>query len=451
MNQTAVFARCLGLMAVMASLLVPIARAEELPSLERALRRAATRVLEFANERQYASVGVLKFRVMKSGGQLTDNAGPLNLKLAEQLELALILANNVDQPLGIVHDASSVAAEISGANHLSKAGREALLHGEYPLAWGETKVQPDAFFVGVAEYSPDLSKVTVGIAAFDRRTDKLQKVTQFDARPSVANLVDAGESFTVRGAFDGGQIQLAAGEAEKKVVEQVTKQIVSVREKAAQHPFTEPTAPVQLEVNYDNRPVPLEFEAGEARIREPQTGEKVTLALSRRDPTDIRRYACVLRVNGENTIFRQRQNDFDCKKWVLEPGSRPLVVRGFQTTDDVVSEFRILSKSESKATEMDYGADVGTILLTVFIEAGATTPKPVIDLAVEAEDASIISRGIFPIDKPRSFNALKSQLAATQTRGLIDIGVTSDNKTITVKFVADPRPIMSATIRYYRP
>lgn len=453
MNQTAMFSRWSGLLAVVASFLLPIARADDLPSLDRALRTAAPEVLRFAKDRGYANVGVLKFRIKKGAGKLTDNAGPLNLKLSEKLELALILVNDVRQPIGIVHDASSVAAGIVGANHLSEDGRKKLFSTQYPLAWGEAKVIPDAFFVGVAEFSADLSQMTVGIAAFDRRAEKLEPVLKFDCRSSVTNLVETGESFTVRGLFDGGTVETKPAKIEQETFAKVTTQAASVRESTAKHPLVDPMSPVELEVRYDGQLIPFDFTAGEARLREPQESQKVTLTLRRRDPNDRRRYACVLRVNGENTLFRQRQNDLDCNKWVLEPGSPPLVVRGFQKTAIVAAEFRILSQAESKAKEMNYGADVGTIALTVFTEAGSTTPKrPVIDLADEdAEDALIIQKCQFPAEKPKTLDAAKSRLAAlSQNRGLIEEGKIDESKTVTVKFETDPRPVMSVTVRYYR-
>lgn len=428
--------------------------AGDLPSLEQGLRKAAPVVLRFAKERGIANLGVLKFRIKKGDGELTDNVGTLNLKLAERFEIALILTDDIHRPIGIVHDASAVAATIPGASHLTSDGRPKLFEAKYPLAWGDSRVTPDAFVVGIAHIADDLKSMTVGIAVCDKTGEKPINVTQFDAQPSATTLVETGESFSVRGLFDGGQVEIKPEKFQAQVTAATFATAASSRLKQEQHPLNDPAVPVALEVRFDGELVPFQFAAGELRIREPQEKQSVTFTLLRRDERDKRRYACVLRVNGENTLFRQRQNDFDCKKWILEPGRSPLVVRGFQKTDDLVSEFRILSKAESKAKEMDYGADVGTISLTVFSEAGPTTPKPpVIDLADdEADDALIISRGLFLQSKPKSLDALKSQLALTsQTRGLIDEGVIGEGKTVTVKFVADPRPIMSATLRYYRP
>src|SRR4051794_14075565 len=81
------------------------ASAEEakLPTLEQALVRRAPAVLahvkKAVTERSRRNVGVLKFLVSKDGRKTSDNVGTLNLLLARRLELALILANDVRDPV----------------------------------------------------------------------------------------------------------------------------------------------------------------------------------------------------------------------------------------------------------------------------------------------------------------------------------------------------------------
>lgn len=455
MNQTAVFPSLLGLIAVATTFLLPIARADDLPSLERALRSAAPELLRFAKDRRYANIGVLKFRIKKGDGQLSDSVGAMNMKLAERLGTALILANDVRQPIGIVHDASSVAATIPGASHLTEEGRKRLFEPKYPLAWGDSQVNPDAFFVGIAHISADYKTMTVGIAICDRNAEKLVNVIQFEAKPNTTTLVETGESFSVRGLFDGGKVEINPKNAEAQVAKATFEQAVAARQDSDNHPLNSSTSPVALEVRYGNERIPFEFEAGEIRIREPLEGEQVTFTLRRRDPKDERRYACVLKVNGENTLFSQRQNDFDCNKWVLEKGRDELVVRGFQKTDNTRAAFRILSRAASEAKQMDYSADIGLLSLTVFVEVGKHNPlprPPAINLAEEDEDAAIIQVARFPEKKPKSLDALKSQITfISKTRGIIDEGKDEKGDTITVPFEADPRPIMSASVRYYQP
>ena len=130
-------------------LITPTCHAQD--SLERGLLRQAPKLIKHFKDHNYKNVGVLKFLVSREGTGFSDNVGTLNLLAARRLELALILANDPRTPVGITADASDVARKIVGASHLSKAGREKLFTGKYPLAWGKDVVQPDAFVTGTTE------------------------------------------------------------------------------------------------------------------------------------------------------------------------------------------------------------------------------------------------------------------------------------------------------------
>src|SRR5262249_33947232 len=154
------------------------------------------------------------------------------------------------------------------------------------------------------------------------------------------------------------------------------------------------------------------------------------------------RLGAVLKVNGESTLFRQRIPDPQCLKWVLEPGAAPIVIRSFQVGDNKAQAFRILSRAESKAREIDYGQDVGNITLLVFPERRGKAKPP--DLTDEGEDAAILSRGIFPDKKPRNIAALRQQLRDDSRRGLIVQGEAIQSSVNQLKFDADPIPLMVA-------
>jgi hypothetical protein len=431
-----------------------LAQAEELPSLEHALLDNAAQILKFAREQGYQNVGVLKFRIREGNGQPSDRAGVLNLNLADRLELALIIKNKLREPVGIVHNASAVAASIPGANHLAAEGRAKLFSANYPLAWGKESVVPDAFFVGVVQVEDDFQTAVIGISAFDRKSDKLQSVARFKARMTTNDLAEIGTSFTTRGIFDNGQVNLSNEDRNKQANKEAAQVALAIKTKQARQPLDDPASPVVLTIQYDGQPVTVEFRDGGAFVPEPNEGQKVSLVVGRRNPEDKTRYAVVLKVNGENTLYRQRKKDFDCNKWVLEPGDQPLTIDGFQITDTEKQKFTVLSKAASKSREMDYGADVGTISMTVFQPRSAATPPPPPSnlLAEDAEDFAILSRGNFPKGTPESLAALKSQLvASTQTRGLITEGKTEAGATRTVKFDPDPVPVIVASVTYYKP
>jgi hypothetical protein len=431
---------------------VPALGAED---LEKQMLRQAPQILDKLRENGYRNVGVLKFRVKKGNEPLTDNAGPLNLTLANRLEMALVLANKVKSPLGIIHDASAVAARLPGASHLTAEGRAKLFGADYPLAWGTEKVKADALLTGIALISPDLRDMNVGILAFDKDGKGLQKVAQFTAPVDAVALIESGESFLLRGAFDQEPEQTtpAAQPAKPLTPAAAVQTAARVREQQQDYPLADQVAPIELEVRYDGRKVPLEIVGGKARIPEPQEGQEVTLVLSRRIDNK-ERYAVVLKVNGENTLYKQRLRDVDCRKWVLDPGDGPITIRGFQKDGQTAEKFRVLSREESKAREVYYGADVGTISISVFREKkGKDKPVPVLTLkeADEAEDLAALTRGVFPEETSQNLAALQVQLRSQETRGLIGEGDKIGSEVQRVKFIPDPVAVMSATITYYKP
>lgn len=427
--------------ALVASLVLIAApvRADE---LEKELLKQAPTILKFAREHNYKNIGVLKFRVKKGDEAATDSAGPLNSNLARRLEVALVLANpnEADKQVGIIRDASKVAGTLKGANHLTKEGRVALFEGRYTPAWGEDKVTADAFISGVVVLSADAQKASVGILAFGKDA-KLEKVCSFDAATDPSLLFESGESFMVRGAFDGGKpIPVTA----------VVKDAGKVRTKEAKFPLADDASPVELQIYYDDKKVNLEIRDGKALVTEPEEGQKIRFVIRRR-PGVTGTYGVVLMVNGENTLYRQRLPLAECRKWILEDGENEMEIDGFKISAKEMERFRVLSRAESKKNEIYYGADVGTVGLAIFREK-KTKEEPRI-LTDDEEDLVALGRAEFPADLPRSLGALKSRLRAdaSGTRGLIVGGERVGVENRKVKFTADPTPVMSATIRYYRP
>src|SRR5262249_2554796 len=150
----------------------------------------APAVIKKLKEKGYKNVGVLKFLAAKEGGKLTDNVGTMNSLLAQRLELALALANSPKEPIGLIENASAVAKTIPEASHLSKEKRLKLFSARYPLAWGNAKVQPDAFVTGAVQVSGDLKVLTISLLAFDRTDNALAPILpDFTARNRPEQLV----------------------------------------------------------------------------------------------------------------------------------------------------------------------------------------------------------------------------------------------------------------------
>jgi hypothetical protein len=421
--------------------MVTMARAEEpkVESLKRALLQNAPEVIRYLKNNNCKNVGVLKFRVKIGDAKATDSAGPINMAVANELEIALALsrANDPKNPIGIVRRASEVAATIPGATHLTKDGRQKFFTKSYPLAWGKESVTPDIFLTGVVQVDADLSAMWVNIGAFANKADgKLEKVVDFRVSCDPALLADSGQSFLVRGLADNG-----------KVVQTAVQTAAKVKGGELKHPWDD-QPPIKLDIRYNGKSIPVKVENGKARVAEPREGDKVTFVLSRNDNSQ-ERYGVVLKVNGENTLYKQRLSPELCTKWIFDPGAEPYTVVGFKTKETKGERFRVLSRAESKESEVYYGADVGTIELVVFREKKVKEePKLLLD---DDEDMALIHRGILPDEPPANLGALRTQLRQDLKRGVIGSGEAVDIETNKVKFDTDPTPVMAVTIVYYKP
>lgn len=429
--------------------------------LDRLLLKHAHTILETLNEKGHKNVGVLKFRVKKGEEPATDRAGTLNMRLAEKLEMALVLANKIQDPIGVVRDANRIAATVPGANHLTAEGRKQLFTAQYELAWGDKKVTPDAFITGVAFIHPDMKTMTIGLSMFDASSDELIALSKFDAKPDLEDLLESGESFTVRGVFDQGSLEMTQDERKDKATEEAVKATVLVKNETAGqtkavssklHPLspTNPDSPISLEIRYEGVPQTIEFREGAAFVKEPTENQKVSFVV-RRKGSGTPRLGIVLKVNGENTLYRQKLPDAQCSPWIFEPSLREFQVGGFQLDTESMQEFKVLSEAESKAKEINYGEFVGTISISVLKEQ---TVEPKINedlLSDDGEDFAMLTRSVFPKKPARNLDALRHQLADSATRGLIVDGAVVQQNVTVAQFKGDSIPIMTATVKYYNP
>ncbi len=413
------------------------AAAAETPTLESGLLARAPALVRHFQAKKYRNVGVLKFLVARPGDRgFSDNVGTLNMLLARRLEVALVLANDPKAPVGIIRNASAVAARTTGASHRSPAGRKKLFEPDYPLAWGKRQVRADAFVTGIAQVSKDLRTLTVSLLAFGPDSKGLTQLgSDFVVRNDAGKLAEMGQSFVLRGGPHDDTALAAAART---------------HEGDGLHPLQQSSPPVRLVVLYDGKPVRIEFRDGKAFLPEPRAEQKVAFRLVR-DDSKVR-YGVVLKVNGENTADRQRGPDLHCSRWVLAPGARPITITGYQVDDDHEEPFRVLSRAESKRREVNYGEDVGTITLTVFRQQTREPEPPGPDEARQQKRLQAVAQARLPGNK-EDFQALKSALLAEaiEERGLIVPGSKVKSRTRTVEFRPAPTPVMTATLFYYSP
>lgn len=438
------------LISLIALRVCSVAEASE-ETLERQLLSHASQVLEKLRGQGCKTVGVLKFRVQKAGEPASDNVGTSNKFFADRLEAALAIKNPNDprKQMQIVRDASRVAAGIPNASHLSPEGRRRLFQSQYPLAWGNRSVAVDRFVTGMVQLAADKKSFRVGIYVVGAgRSDFKVLVPPFEVATDGAILHEFGESFQLRG-----------GSGEEETSADAAASAVQVSQDPDTHFPLRGKPAVTLRIYYDSSPVNVELRDGLAWIPEPQEGQAVTMELERHDPGE-RALGAVLKVNGENTIGRERLGDFYCQKWVLRPGWLKTSVPGFQFDDQHTEVFRVASPEESRGSEMDYGDDVGTISLVVFEELlrKSAAEPPVLEepgLEVEGNDFSdeiAVAQAKFPEKPAKDAEQLKALLRPVMGRGIIK----PDNKKITnptrkEEHEWSPEPVLSAVIHYYQP
>ena len=387
---------------------------------------------------------MLKFLVQKGEDPPSDNVGPLNLSIANRLEVALALANP-DEDLGIIERASTAVARANNkrANHRTKEGRQALFDVKYTLGWGNQEVSADAFVTGLVVISPNLRTLTVTVQAFGKQSDDLDTVCKFTATADARTLAEAGESYLLKGAALPSTMQpcwsrpmkvLPTSRAGRKISRWKQRNLLS-----------------RPKIVYGGE----EARVNKGKVREPKEGQEVTFVLKNKGTET---HGVVLMVNGENTIYRERLDPASCYKWILDPGEE-IKVRGYQTNLKEFVKFTVLSPEESAKNEMNYNEHAGTFSLIVFRNKKKEEP-PVLVKDDAVQELAAISRGSLTLEskpKPSTLKALQSRLKKRESdasdpdqRGYVVPGQKTEGSVKQVSFKADPIPVMSCTIRYYQ-
>jgi len=464
----------LAVLAAGALLASPLNAADDTPiqdNLDEMLRGKAPELIKYLRSKNHTNVGVVKFLVKKGDAAPTDNAGELNLGLANRLQVALVL-NNPDEDLGIIQQASRTITKENNvrANHLSKEGRKAFFNTEYDLAWGPRKVTASAFLTGLATISKDLKKTTIRFQIFDKDGEISDVLNEVVMETSPRILTEAGYSYLInpdqhKDAFASAKKDKGNRFPRATIVEKAAEQEVSfalainvtpppVQITGEPNPFKE--GPVKLTVLYNG--VPQSVVRG--KVPEPKETDKVTFQLE--NPT-ADTYAVLLKVNGVNTLFGETIADpKSCLKWVLHPGAKQTIT-GFQVNDDKAAEFKVLSPQESAENEVNYGSHAGTFRMATF-KGSIVKEDPTIEPNRGREENELaraaIARGTLDLSdiQAGSLNALQRTLRGREksgegARGLIIQGKATEKREVERAFFkydyADP--VHDVTLRYYEP
>ncbi|MCI0464374.1 MAG: hypothetical protein L0Z62_46155 [Gemmataceae bacterium] len=320
---------------------VPSARADQLD--QEMLKRGPT-VMQHLQKQGHKNVGVLKFRVQVGDKKPSFDSGRLTSLLATRLENVLILANDLQQPIGITRGASEVAARgDKTASYRDEAGRRKLFSHTYPLAWGDKKVTVNAFLTGLVRFTPDLTAATVTLQEFTSANPQLKSVAEFKVKTNRLMLADMNQTFTVKRRDLGKTVPF------EEVDEKAAKDAASVK-------FAGPRElplgrdeildeVLEFELFYDDKPV----KRNGLYVPTPRQGQKVHFRVKALKE----RLGVVLLINGLNTLGEEEASGREpdqLSMWVLEPG-KVYQVSGYYTLEKF-KPIRVLSESESVVTDL---------------------------------------------------------------------------------------------------
>jgi hypothetical protein len=211
---------------------------------------------------------------------------------------------------------------------------------------------------------------------------------------------------------------------------------------------------VKLRILYGDK---LQEVSDTGDVAEPAENTKVVFVIE--NTSKDQTFAVVLRVNGENTLFRETTHEpRDCKKWIIPPGETRRI-EGFQSDDMGAVPFKVLSPEES--TELSYRAQAGTIHLICF-QGTVETEDPYKEVVKNRDDKQRefvgIAKGLLKNSKepPRSLEALKKKLLETSTgdprdsKGYIGAGNTKLDNHVQWQYFkyASDKPVQEAVFHY---
>jgi hypothetical protein len=431
--------------------------ADKVDNLDTALNAHAQSILRYLRDHNCRNVGILKFRIKKGDQPVSFRVGPLNDNLAERLETALILANKQPAPIGIIHDASHIAASRNLPQYDKPAGQRALFEQEYPLAWGDTLVHPDQFLTGIVRVRPDLKSATVVVEAFGPQSPKQDRVLEFQFQTDRSLLADLNESFQVKSR----QLKKHSRDID---LDEDAAQDAADRDKPANNTSSSDEKLLDYQICYDNVVQAVTADPtspGELRLAEPTEGQVVTILFR---SLAHERIGLVLMVNEKSTLYEQQGQPASCLAWVLEPG-RQYMIKGYQQDNQTFKPFRVLSAAESAAAP--YNENTGLIQFHLF-RSGA----PGGSMSITGKDATskddttgqsmnISLRGLsrsalVNSGHTRSLAALQQAYgvharSSRHNRGLIDVDPNLSQGAIQNDEVKNPVYIQSIVVRYFKP
>jgi hypothetical protein len=409
-----------GILALAALLGVSLPTAVRADRLDTRLHEVMPSVVEKLKEKGYKNVGVLRFRVQQ-GDAKPGFAPPLCGATAASVENFLVIHGGAveEKALGVIHAAGRAAARQKvGSWFDSPAGRRRLFEIEYPLAWGKSKVKPDALLTGKVKTSKDLRTTTVTLEYLDRAApDKLVVLKEFSFNTDRDVLRGLGYSFVRKNKARSRYLVARGGGAD--VEDPIWEELPNQNEKQPENKKAEDKKPqdkkpeqrkpeekkpkkksdkddeevtatpdsvgeVQVQLLVGGKPQEITEASTKGdgikwQVDSPPPGKPIAFKLTN---NSARRLGVVLRLNGVNTVNQQKDEPERCRKWILDAGESQ-VVRGFYMLEEGEGKkakmrrlpFKVLVGSEARMAKEELLEKAGLIEVDVF-EVGSEKPEP---------------------------------------------------------------------------
>lgn len=412
-------------------------------------------VFDFVKKNKLKNVGTLSFLVKLPNKEFSRNVGTMNKFVSRELEFLLIRgaafhadAANGSPAFNVLTDAAEdVARQIQGVSSETPRGRAKLFEGKYQVlgtAGPPEGVTPDGFLTGEVVFDDDRLAMTVKVLGFTRDDSSLKEIVTFRAKTTSAEVGPAGGSSLLKIEPD-----LTVAQADRKALQASTLVLQDAGRALEQFKGS----PVALSVYYDDVEQQVEVKEGRLIVATPKEKTKQVKFVLTLRPQEKDRYACVLKLNGENTIYRQKQADLACASWILSPGDGKVEILGMQEDEHQRVDFKVLRPTEEDEARRRYGADLGSLSLSVFAEANRV--KGILPVPTEPKDvlADALSLSIIPKDAKSlhdAYHSGKNGLGPGQQKGLIAEGDQRTRNDVVVEpFRRFPIPVYQGTITYF--
>ncbi len=455
--------------------------------LERQLKGEVTNLLEKLRPLQATRpseaivIGALRFMIRKGDDPMFEpNIGMLNTDLARETQKTLMFANpaterTVANRFVVIRDAFEVAEKLPKANFLTgdPNDRAAFFTPKYPLAWkletGEDSAHADAFLFGTGTIAKDFRTIRLQLCAFVKGGRDVIEGTEFSVPLDPRYISAMGENHIVS----------SRGKSNSKPSDEaIQKSASEIRDNPElHHPLQRTDAPVSIVVEYGDELAdgkvdwkvkdiafinqPTENLNG-AFLPSPKKQQRVRFTIRRNPEYDGQRLGVLLKVNGENTLLKQVLPDSQCRIWVLEPNRSDFMVDGFYVAvgpNGSKQAFSVVNDSPDQALAKRYGTNIGIISLSVFEEElnpVGSTLDPNARMALltvkHAGVPKVAASDVFQARESMAQTLFSQNQNQNQERGVIvDDGIGVNVNVPVIGFRRATLPVMSATIRYYRP